>query len=190
MVVIATCCYAGTQHLIIHLYDDIPVQKPWAIDTMIPLTPHFVFIYGTLPIIIFVGAFKAKPTNFKTLILAAVIAQVIAYPTFIIFPSQMERFDLNEFNGILKECMRLTYEWDMPLNTWPSLHVTYCILMVQCIGRKNILMYLWAIAVILSTLFIKQHMFFDVITGLLLSYFSWFLANKLYTRHTLSKNTQ
>ena len=77
--------------------------------------------------------------------------------------------------------LEITRQFDAACNTFPSGHVTFswiiyfCARMSDNIKRTNKLIYiylLWTILISISTLVLKQHYIFDVISGIILAYIS------------------
>jgi membrane-associated phospholipid phosphatase len=97
--------------------------------------------------------------------------------------------------------LRFVWRTDLPDNTLPSQHTAFSILAFLIINRlvnkpiigawmiklrKKIYTFhvsfsggfflIWAIFIILSTMFIKQHLFIDLIAGIIVSYLSYRIA--------------
>ena len=66
------------------------------------------------------------------------------------------------------------YKYDMPNNTFPSLHVALTSTISAFVYEKNtkvgMVLIPLTILIILSTMFIKQHVFLDIIGGLMLAF--------------------
>jgi membrane-associated phospholipid phosphatase len=146
------------------------------IDSMIPFVPQFIVAYALyfpvalLPFFLYWKDYKAYKT--MALSLAAVLA--IAIIIFLVFQTSITRADVDPQKDIFNWGVWQVYQWDAPLNALPSLHVaipTIATLFVYLRNRKLGLAILpITIAIILSTVFIKQHAILDVLAGLVLAF--------------------
>ena len=143
----------------------------------VPLIKYFVYFYDSwYPFIILntVIIYKYDKDLFKYLIVSMVIAALFSHLTFIIYPSMVER-PLIEVHGITDWLLDFTYKSDMPaVNCLPSVHCIYCFVTSFYIVRsKNlnnvskVVLVLFSFLIVLSTLFIKQHIVEDVILSLI-----------------------
>ncbi len=80
---------------------------------------------------------------------------------------------------------------DPPFNTWPSLHVAFSglvtLVVARWLERRRSVVLLWVCwaAISISTLTVKQHFIWDVITGTLLAlaYWQWKLRRPAIGGH-------
>jgi membrane-associated phospholipid phosphatase len=164
--------YLGIYRLV-QAMNPVGINLEIGLDTYIPLIPEFAVIYLLhIPMIIFVFAFywnDYKTYRSMSLMLMAVISIAIiiysAFQTVVLRPIIVS----TDFYTLL---MNTIYKYDMPNNTFPSLHVALTSAISAFVYEKNtkVGMALMPLTflIILSTLFIKQHVFLDIIGGLML----------------------
>lgn len=102
------------------------------------------------------------------------------------------RPDLTAATGPFNAMVRVLYAIDTPTNSSPSIHVTYAVGTLIAFNRvahrrKKRPLLAWVslgvtVAIVLSTVFVKQHSVICVVWGLLLSAF---LATAIYGRDTV-----
>ena len=88
-------------------------------------------------------------------------------------------------DNVFTDLVKMIYSSDTPTNLFPSIHVYNSIGTHLALSnskhfkeRKRFLLasQVTCILIILSTMFIKQHSLFDVLTGIGLSFFMWLLV--------------
>ncbi|MCX9025606.1 MAG: phosphatase PAP2 family protein [Candidatus Methanoperedens sp.] len=153
----------------------VGINLETGLDKDIPLIPEFAVVYLLyIPMIIFVFAFywnDYKTYRSMSLMLIAVISTAI-----VIYSA----FQTEVFRPIIASTdfsTRLTntiYKYDMPNNTFPSLHVALTSTISAFVYEKDtkvgIVLIPITFLIILSTMFIKQHVFLDIIGGLMLAF--------------------
>ena len=164
------------------------------IDNTIPYIPYFIYIYlFFFPFIIivlyitFIKDINKYYNGIKTILLELIITEVIflIYPTIIYRPTINSNIDL-----ITKTLLNLTYYFDTPaINCFPSIHCLLCFqVSYMTILSKNInpnykiFILITSFLIILSTLFIKQHYFYDIIGALIIFIISNIIINKISTK--------
>lgn len=166
------------------------------IDNYVSLVPWTVIIYFGCYIFWGVSYIMAcyQPEDEAYRFLSAhFLAEMISLIIFIAFPTAINRPVLADKN-FFDKIMALLYAADRPDNLFPSLHCLvswFC-----CIGvRKNkkaplwykIFAHVFTLAICVSTLTTKQHVFVDTISGIALAELCYWLTNiigfkKLYKR--------
>jgi membrane-associated phospholipid phosphatase len=142
------------------------------IDKGIPFLPAFVIPYTVwYPFIALtlVGMLhKDARTYFRTL-LALCLSLVVCYITYRFFQTTVPRPEVTGA-GIVPSLMKWVYTNDQPYNCFPSIHVLTSYLMIKgskVFGLKTrIIVRLIAVLIIVSTLFVKQHVLADVCAGI------------------------
>ena len=148
-----------------------------ALDDLIPFNEFFVIFYvgwyllvfGTLAYTLFFDV-----ENFKRVQTYIIITQVIAMACYVLYPSRQDlRPEVFERNNILTALMAFIYSFDTSTGVCPSLHVGYSlgIASVWCHRRNTSLawkcfMVFSAVAISLSTAFVKQHSVVDIFAAL------------------------
>lgn len=152
------------------------------LDQHIPLIQEFSIFWLSFPLLlvgsIIYGLVKAEFFKFKKFINSLIIIQIIAYLFHLVIPSTLTR---PEATDILT---KLAYWVDNPTNLMPSLHVADSVIvgffLNDSLSSKyyKSIIWLWICLIIVSTLFIKQHVLVDVITGIILSSLTHFFFSK------------
>ena len=146
------------------------------IDKYIPLCKYFIVFYVTYyffpELQLWRISFNNKRKYYRMLI-ALCISFIICTICFCIYQVKMIRPEIVG-NDIFDNALRLMYKIDKEaLNCFPSMHAVMGTLMIIG-GTKSsklstwlsITSYICGIGCILSTLFIKQHYFIDVVVGI------------------------
>lgn len=151
-----------------------------AIDNKIPLVPAFVLFYFLWYIYLFVVPFILYKKNHKYLYKYAaltIMAVIIAGVIYMVFPTIVDRgVNIDESQSIFKYLVKFVYIADTPnLCCFPSLHCAssyifmYMILTAKEIKKPyKILITLTSFGIVLSTLFIKQHVIWDALASVVL----------------------
>ncbi len=159
----------------------IPVERchviHCALDDLIPFTEGFLIVYCYWYALL-VGSlayfFLYDILSFKRLQIYIMITQAVAMAVYIVYPSvQLLRPDTFARNNALTRLAAFIYAFDTPTGVCPSLHVAYSlgIASVWCHRRAGSLawkgfMVLSAVAISLSTAFVKQHSVVDIFAAL------------------------
>jgi len=183
--------YAVVALPLYHLVAEIHIREPTTlftpIDYMIPFVSFFAIFYVFIyyPFFLFsIGLFsyirKEKADKFFTALFSIYI---VSYITYIIFPVMMIRPAPEELpKDFLSQVMAKYYEQDPPLNCFPSLHAATSTLSAYFYYQENkkIGIVAWVITflIILSTLFVRQHVIADEIAGFLVAFIFGHLSNK------------
>ncbi len=153
----------------------------------IPFNPYFVYFYCAWYLMLFIIPMhlyiKDKNTYYKYFT-SNIISIIISNIIFIIYPTTIIRGNITT-NNIASYILNIIYKLDTPiLNCLPSTHCLLSFLFIySLIDTKEInikfkLIYIiMSILVVLSTLFIKQHVMIDVISALIISIFAYIIVN-------------
>lgn len=165
------------------------------IDQLVVFNPHgsyfyiFAYIY---PVLVFLRLYSLQQLKEISLfqihfLTTALVANIFffLFPTTIISPTS--NYSLQQLleisNWFSAHGMYLIYNTDQLFNCFPSLHVATAF--VAANGLKNekiqiqIIGYIIAILIAYSTLQVKQHFFYDVLGGIVLSFLCIPLSQKL-----------
>ncbi len=151
------------------------------VDDYIPFLEVFVipyymwFVYVSLTLLFFLFSFDVEDyyKNFFFLATGMTIFLVIST----MFPNMHQlRPAVMPRDNIFTHLVQVIYNSDTPSNLWPSIHVYNSIgtmIAVHHSKRFNktgvIVMDVIGILIIISTVFIKQHSVYDVITGIIMA---------------------
>lgn len=163
-----------------------------------PLIKEFVYIYHSWYPFIFLASFIIYIKNnelYKKFILTMIIGILLSDLTFLIYPTIIVRPEI-EIKGFTDLILYLTYYFDTPaVNCVPSVHCLFCFISIYYVTLNKkiktqikvpIITYL--ILIILSTLFIKQHLLIDVGVASIYTIISILLTNILYKKSKRALN--
>ena len=148
-----------------------------ALDDVIPFNEGFLIFYCYWYVLL-VGSLVYfllyDILSFKRLQIFVMITQAVAMATYFIYPSvQHLRPDTFARDNLLTRLAAFIYAFDTPTGVCPSLHVAYSlgIASVWCHRRNTSLawkcfMVFSAVAISLSTAFVKQHSVVDIFAAL------------------------
>ena len=162
-----------------------PYDWTLPLDALIPRVPATVLIYfASYPIWAFgyIVAARISREKLYRFFAADVTSKLFCFLFFIAFPTTCVRGEITE-SGFFAELLRFLYAVDTPLGLFPSLHCLnswLCFMGVR--GEKSIP--LWykilscaaALAVFVSTLTTKQHVFVDTVAALIVGECFWLLS--------------
>jgi len=159
----------NTDRGVYSMVTDLDLHTPFLKIFVIPYIIWYFFIFGTLVFF----CFKDKKLYYRTLT-AVNLGLLACYGIYFIFQTHVPRPELVG-HDFLTKLVALVYSNDQPYNAFPSIHVLMSFLMIKGINKyqgKNYLnmsiVYLNVILIILSTLFIKQHVILDVFAAIVL----------------------
>lgn len=144
-----------------------------AIDRAVPFMPWTGWIYATVyPFPLLAVALVQDDRGVRTILSAFLGVTTVLFAVFLLYPTVYPRPDWTG-GGFLSLPLALIYRIDLPRNCLPSGHVTAAFLTAfavrQCRPRLGAVLVFWAAVISVSTLTTKQHYFWDVISGVLLS---------------------
>lgn len=169
-----------------------------AIDEKIPFINIFIIPYASWYILLFLIPYlfyKTDKNIFTKYILCFLLTIIICNIIFIIYPTIVVRPIIQNTN-IINVFVNIAYKIDTPaLNCFPSIHCAVCMMWIlYSLENKNlnkkykVSIVIISILIMLSTLFIKQHVFIDLISGdILVLLIYLFLKNKVKTVNKFKK---
>ena len=166
------------------------------IDRITPFIPEFVFVYLfwfiMVPAVPFVVYLYDKEKFYRYMVTMAMSA-VMGFFIFTFYPITIPRYG-GAIRGIANPVLSFVYWFDKPASCMPSFHVGTCIMFVLAtMFNKKIpkwfyyTVFILSVLVILSTLFIKQHIVYDAAAALITVGISWFIAKKFKLDDKLRK---
>lgn len=173
--------YLTIQQVAPRLSQPATLTLPW--EDKIPFLPLLIIIYISTYLFPMAIVFMIeKKDAFKKAVTAFFVASIIHYVVFLVFPVELvlrPALSLND-PSLLSRLVALFYRLDKPFNCFPSIHVSFAFLTYFCVKQsqpdRGPFLLVWAIAIALSTLFVKQHYLLDVISAFVLA----FLINRFY----------
>lgn len=147
------------------------------IDRAIPFMKVFIIPYVSWYFFIFIVlvylALKDKNTYYKTLI-SYNLGMIVCFIVYFVYQTTVHRPNITG-NDILSKLVLLIYSNDNPYNCFPSIHSYTSYLMMKAILKSNVrnmyntlIVSSISILIILSTLFVKQHVVLDAISAIIL----------------------
>ena len=161
------------------------------LDEQIPFVPYFIYFYISWYILLFLVPIiymkydkkalkKYTYTNFISVLVCGII--------FIIFPTTINRPNI-EVTSITTWLVNTIYYFDTPaVNCLPSIHSLICFIFILCNSKANIktsykcIIDILSVLIILSTLFIKQHVIYDVLSAFIVSSITYIIVTKKETK--------
>ncbi len=158
-----------------------------SLDSRIPYLPWTVVIYKwyvlffLLPVLTYPKTESGARELFR-LYSGLVKITLAACVVFILCPAELTLRVVADHQGgskFLHQGILAPLRLDPPFNTWPSMHVALpglvTLVVTRWLERRRWVFLLWvcSIAMSISTLTIKQHFIWDVITGALLALVYW-----------------
>lgn len=157
------------------LFQSSPIYLNNYFDNIIPFIPYFVIFYITwFPLLFLVPLLVLKYDKkvFDRYIFTIFIFAIFEGIMFILLPTTMNREVIN-VTSISTFIINIIYKVDTPANLFPSAHCAFAILFIMSVldvkkikREYKLLILVISILIILSTLFIKQHVLIDVIGAL------------------------
>jgi membrane-associated phospholipid phosphatase len=185
--------YFGTAHVA----EAKNIQTPWittSLDEWIPFVPSFVWVYMTAFVLAPVGitfcCWKIGEWDFDG-ILGACWANLIIFSFFhLMLPFRAVEPTLVG-GGTTGATMRLIQVLTSQYNTFPSGHVSYALIVIwvarltrRLNSKTSAILTVISVAVIISTLLVKQHTVLDVVGGFIVAGLA-ILVGKFLRRETL-----
>ena len=151
-------------------YSSLKSGLDLAIPFWAPSVLVYISMYAYIPLVLLM---IADQNSFIKIFKLFVILSVIHWFWFFIFPvSYQERVPDEVLFSVLGFVVWVIYSLDLPLNCFPSMHVSLVFLGLFVVGkfRPDLFRYylVWAVAIALSTLLVKQHYILDVLGGCVL----------------------
>lgn len=161
------------------------------IDDKIPFTKCFIIPYYIWFLLIFAipyYLYKKDKDLLSKYIISYVVCAIVATIIFTVYPSTVARPDYLPNNNILNIMVNIIYWVDNPpINCFPSMHCAISMLFILTISNSKqtklhnkIIIILISILIMASTLYTKQHVFIDLVSGdiIMLLIYTTFSQNK------------
>ena len=172
----------GLQAVVYYLVKAFEVNF-YVMETMVelPFIKQFVYFYDIWYPFIILNTFliyKFNRKDFKYLITVMLLAGLLSHITFIIYPTMVLRPEIN-IKGLSDLVLYITYKLDTPaVNCLPSMHCVYCFATSFFILRSKeikpkyrTLIVTISMLIVLSTMFIRQHIIEDALLALVYTAF-------------------
>lgn len=159
------------------------------IDSKIPFIPQFIYPYISWYLMLFIVPYifyKNNLKNFNNYFVTTFICITLVVFIYFYYPTTMNRADL-VVSSISEYLVSVVYKLDTPvLNCFPSMHciISFIFIYVSLTDKKfnlkcKLFIVIWAMLVILSTVFVKQHVLIDMISAFIISLFVFLVVKKV-----------
>lgn len=183
--------YIVIYHICYILPNFYPLYQPiqltfFNFESSIPLIPWSFLIYLSIYINIVVSIYMMNEIEvFHSYARAVLILLCVCGSFFLIFPTAYPRPPYPHVdNGLVYFGMNLVSNGDSPNNCFPSFHISYALVnwwwMRKVLPKYGFFFFLWAVAIMVTTLTTKQHYFIDIIGGMLVFLFTKYLDTAIF----------
>lgn len=157
-----------------------------SLDSIVPILPSFAIIYlgcYIFWVINYALVGRISKEYFYRFVTNIFLGYIISGLIFCIFPTYIERPAIETFQGIGTSLVKYVYISDTPVNLFPSMHCLiswYCYIGLR--GKKEfpiwyrLFSFILAILVCISTVVIRQHFLLDIVAGIVIAEFTYFIA--------------
>jgi membrane-associated phospholipid phosphatase len=140
-------------------------------ELSIPFVPAMVWIYLSLFIAFFLPMFALRGAALNALCRRLLFALLVSAVVFLLVPARLG-FERTDEVPRYADIFSLIYLFDLPGNTFPSLHVSWSALFLGSLHdvsgpRVRRLLEVWFVALCVSVLLVHQHHVVDIAGGLL-----------------------
>ncbi|UAL50446.1 MULTISPECIES: phosphatase PAP2 family protein [Metabacillus] len=154
------------------------------LDSYIPFAPIFIIPYVIWYVYMFgflLYFWWKNPSVYWKSILAITAGEIVCFIIYFYFQTTVPRPQLMG-DSFLVQLVSLIYSSDQPYNCFPSIHVLTTMIIMLSVNRiedsgkmMNYVTQVTGILIILSTLFVKQHVIYDVLSSVILSAGLWMI---------------
>lgn len=170
-------CFPPLFHTLIYFLSKLIERPPYDIttniDNKIPFIAWFIIFYCIWYLFLLVAPliiYKYDRKILKRYAITYIVCSIVCCIIYIMWPTTFNRPELSN-NGIFNYVVKWIYSNDIPaVNCFPSFHALLCFLWIITISlNKNInkivrlFISFFCIGIILSTMFVKQHSYIDLI---------------------------
>lgn len=160
-----------------------------SVDTMLPFVPWMMVFYASFyayfPVVFWMGAEASRREVAEKFTQRLVQSTWVVFAIFLLLPVEVDlRHQVPDMAGTFGTVFSSLHVVDTPYNAWPSLHVLQSLLIVLVVRtwldqderlNRGIEITIWAAWGLLtaSTMLVKQHYVFDVVTGIVIGWLMW-----------------
>lgn len=188
-------CQALTYYLPMLLKISTTTTLSSALDDKIPVISAFIYPYvGAYALWIAGFAYNISSSRYMAnrFTLADIMCKVVCIIVFIVYPCTLAQPAASDLHGVGAWLHRFIYHIDQPINLLPSMHCYMSHLVVRPLIAGyfrdeiklpvRIALYVFVVMIYLSTMFTKQHVFMDVVTGVALAELMWHVSGLIVKR--------
>ena len=177
--------YCGARWLV---RDSVHYNFETPLDESVPLVSWTVYIYLLAYVFWIIGYILATRFDREQayrFCLADLIGKTVCLIFFVFLPCTLSRPEITG-GGFTDRVVALVYQIDKADNLFPSIH---CFVSYLCfLGVKNnpkipksyrVFSFIFAVAICISTLTVKQHVIYDAVAGIALAYMCYYLSGAI-----------
>lgn len=168
----------GFMYWFLKLFQRNPIYINFYLDDVIPFWGWAVYIYNMFYPFCLLSFFLIylwdKKTYYKGII-SIIIGCITCYIIYLLLPTIMYRPIVPEYDPFTNLVIKITFFFDdPPLNCFPSLHCLFCFQVIfsnikaKFSINKKLIMITVSTLIIISTLFVKQHFIYDILSAFLI----------------------
>lgn len=151
-------------------YDRPAVNLALPVDAVLPFDHRWILVYAWVYVFLFLPIFIVKDGHsFRYVAKAFIIVNFTSVAVFVLMPAKYPRPEILRQDEFLWWGTALNYFLDKPVNCFPSLHVgnAFIASMIAFHYRPRVGLIAWSMAALISvsTLYMKQHFFVDILMG-------------------------
>ncbi|MGC8721386.1 MAG: phosphatase PAP2 family protein [Caldisericaceae bacterium] len=159
-----------------------------AFDRLVPFIPQFIVVYNSLEPVLYISLlffFVFHPRIFTAFASSMIVLFLVSNLVYVFFQTEVPRPALTQGTNWYVDKVIQLYNSDNPYNCFPSLHCgTSTLAAAFWFVKKRYrvvayVMALWAVLIILSTQFLKQHVVVDI-TGSIVALLLYFAAYRVF----------
>ncbi len=170
-----------------------------ALDNMIPFCEWFIFPYFSWFLYMVISGFYflfKDHEAFEHYMLSLIFGFFISLSIISVFPNGQDLRPTSYNANFAAQIMKWTQQFDTNTNVFPSMHVVgalsvwFAVIKSKTLKSKTLIQVLnWLLctAIILATVFLKQHSVLDIFGGMAVSAFVFFIVYKGYAGRLLTK---
>ena len=185
-------------HTIIYFFTKYIERGPYNIttniDNKLPFISYFIVFYCIWYLLLLLAPliiYKYDKKLLKRYAYTYLVCSIISCIIYIAWPTTFDRPNIDS-NGFFNNVVSWIYSNDIPvLNCFPSFHGVLSFMWLLYIGlNKNInkiircIISFFSIGIVLSTMFVKQHSYIDLIGAFVLVICAYYMVNKFDKRNT------
>lgn len=178
LIILGTIVFQSILYMLARLIQGNPHIIGEVMDSKIPFIIYFIVPYCLWYFLIFIIPmiyYKSDKNLFTKYILCFLLCSMISNVIFIIYPTAVLRPKIIS-NGFFDNMADIVFGIDNPpINCFPSLHCAISLALIlytfedkKCTIGGKIAIIIISLSIMAGTLFVKQHVFIDVIGGCLL----------------------
>lgn len=157
-------------------------------DQITPFVPVFIIpyiIWYPYVLMMFIVFFRKDRSVYYRSLTLTCVGLVVCYLIYYLFQTTVPRPEIAN-HGLLNWLVGIVYMTDAPYNCFPSIHVLTSHIVLKAAYQCKLSRRIKAAAfvtswmIIISTLFVKQHVLADIAGGILLSEALYFIGEKIF----------